>query len=118
MGVSSTRRRSQRIQPFVAPCRYVVDEARATGFLTDISRDGGRVKTDSAPPVEGAEVLIELRVPRQAVALRLPATVRWSRAADQGGHVFGVSFERLGEEERKALDDLVDGFLRRAASIV
>jgi hypothetical protein len=32
--------------------------------------------------------------------------------------VFGVSFEGTSEEEQKALDTLVDGFLRRAASII
>jgi hypothetical protein len=118
MAVPSNRRRSQRIQPFVAPCRYVVSEARHAGFLTDISREGGRVITDVEPPEIGVSIVVELRVPRQALALRLPATVRWARPSDRGGHVFGVSFEGMGEEEQKALDTLVEGFLRRAASII
>jgi hypothetical protein len=32
--------------------------------------------------------------------------------------VFGVSFDGAGASEQKALDSLVEGFLRRAASIV
>ena len=118
MAVPSNRRQSQRIKPFVAPCRYVVGEARCAGFLTDISRVGGRVNTEIEPPELGTAIVVELRVPRQALALRLPATVRWARASDKSGHVFGVSFDGTGEEEQKALDTLVDGFLRRAASII
>ena len=118
MAVPPKQRRAQRIQPFVAPCRYVVGEERVAGFLSNLSRDGGRVNTDAQPPANGVALVIELRVPRQALALRLPATVRWSRAAERGGHVFGVSFDGTAAEEQKALETLVDGFLRRAASII
>ena len=66
----------------------------------------------------GADVTVELRVARQPIALRLPATVRWARPEERGGFVFGVSFDGAGEDEQKALDSLVEGFLRRAASII
>lgn len=118
MAVQENRRRSERIQPFVAPCRYVIGDARVPGFLTDISRHGGRVQTDAAPPAIGASLTVEVRVARQPIALRLPASVRWVRPAERGGFVFGVSFDGAGEDEQKALDTLVEGFLRRAASIV
>jgi hypothetical protein len=118
MVVQQNRRRSERIQPFVAPCRYVVAETRVTGFLTDISRHGGRVHTEVEPPVTGATLTVELRLARQPVALCLPATVRWSRPGERGGFVFGVSFDGVGADEQKALDSLVEGFLRRAASII
>ena len=111
------RRRSERIQPFVAPCRYVVGDARVPGFVTDISRHGGRVHTDSEPPALGVSLTVELRVARQPIALRLPAVVRWARPGERGGFVFGVSFDGAGEDEQKALDALVESFLRRAASI-
>ena len=65
MGVQQNRRRSERIQPFVAPCRYVIGEARVPGFLTDISRHGGRVHTDADPPADGVSLTVELRVSRQ-----------------------------------------------------
>ena len=32
--------------------------------------------------------------------------------------MFGVSFDSVGQEEEQALDALVEGFLRRAASII
>ena len=92
MAVPSNRRRSQRIQPFVAPCRYVVGEARHAGFLTDISREGGRVNADIEPPEIGQTIVVELRVPRQALALRLPATVRWSRASDSRAVILFTKF--------------------------
>jgi hypothetical protein len=118
MAVQPNRRRSQRIQPFVAPCRYVVGESRVSGFVTDISRHGGRVHTEVEPPGVGEALTVELRIARQPVALRLPATARWSRPSERGGFVFGVSFDGVGEDEQKALDALVEGFLRRAASII
>ena len=118
MGVQQNRRLSERIQPFVTPCRYVVGDARFPGFLTDISRHGGRVHTDVQPPAEGAALTVELRLARQPVALVLPATVRWARPGERGGFVFGVSFDGAGADEQKELDALVEGFLRRAASIV
>jgi len=118
MGVPQNRRRSDRIQPFVAPCRYVVGEQRVPAFVTDISRSGGRVHTEAEPPAIGATLVVELRLARQPVALCLPASVRWSRPGERGGFVFGVSFDGAGADEQKALDALVEGFLRRAASIV
>jgi hypothetical protein len=114
----ANRRQVQRIQPYVAPCRYVWGEERVSAFLTDISRGGGRVSAAPEPPKVGTTVTIELRVARQPVALRLPAIVRWSRQAERGGYVFGVSFDGVGREEQEALDALVEGFLRRAASII
>jgi hypothetical protein len=118
MGVQQNRRRAERIQPFVAPCRYVLGEERVPGFLTDISRQGGRIHTEAEPPAVGATLTVELRLARQPIALRLPATVRWSRPRERGGFVFGLSFDGVGADEQKALDGLVEGFLRRAASIV
>lgn len=118
LGDQPNRRQSERILPFVAPCRSAVADERVPGFLTDISRQGGRIHTEVEPPAVGAALSVELRVARQPVALRLPATVRWVRPGERGGFVFGVSFDGAGDDEQKALDSLVEDFLRRAASIV
>ena len=118
MVAPQNRRQSERIQPFVAPCRYVVAEERVAAFLTDISRHGGRVHTEAEPPPVGATLTVELRLARQPVALRLPASVRWAGPGERGGFVFGVRFEGVGPDEQKTLDALVEGFLRRAASII
>jgi hypothetical protein len=117
MAAGEEKRRAQRIQPFVAPCRYVLDERRFPGFLTDLSELGGRVHTDADPPVAGTVLTVEVRLSRQAVPVRIPATVRWARPAPRGGSMFGVSFDGMGPEEQKVVEGVVEEFRRRAASI-
>jgi hypothetical protein len=111
------KRQTQRIQPFVAPCRYVLGDRRLPGFLTDLSERGGRVHTEAEPPAAGAAVTVEARLGRQAVPVRIPATVRWVRPAPRGGSMFGVSFDGIGPDERKVIEGVVEEFRRRAASI-
>jgi hypothetical protein len=115
--VVQEKRRTQRIQPFVAPCRYVVGEQRVPGFLTDISRAGGRVQTDAAPPAVGTRLTVEARLGHKALPVRLAATVRWAGSSPRGGNVFGVSFDGTGPDEQAILDGVVAEFERRAASI-
>jgi hypothetical protein len=112
-----TERQAVRIQPFVAPCRYVVGETRVPGFLTDISTRGCRVQTDADPPAKGTALAIEVRLARKPTHLRIPGTVRWMRTSPRGGFVFGVSFEGIGHDEQHVVDDVVEEFRRRAASI-
>jgi hypothetical protein len=111
------KRHTQRIQPFVAPCRYVLGEERIPGFLTDISERGGRIHTELEPPAIGTTLTVEARLGQKATPLRLPGTVRWARPAPRGGFVFGLSFDGIGPEEQQVLDGVVDEFRRRAASI-
>ncbi len=115
--MAQEKRRTPRIQPFVAPCRYVLGEQRLPGFLTDISRGGGRIHTEAAPPAVGALVTVEARLGHQALPVRLPATVRWVGSSPRGGSVFGVSFDGIGRDEQGILDGVVAEFERRAASI-
>ncbi len=115
--MAHTERKAVRIQPFVAPCRYVVAEARVPGFLTDISTSGCRIQTDAEPPAKGTALSIEVRVAGKPTHLRIPGAVRWARASPRGGFVFGVSFEGIGSDEQRAVDDIVEAFRRRAASI-
>ena len=117
MAAPEEKRQTQRIQPFVAPCRYVLGEERFPGFLTDISEKGGRVHTEVEPPAVGTTLTVEARLGHKATPLRLPATVRWTRPAPRGGFLFGLLFEGVGPEEQRALDAVVDEFRRRAASI-
>lgn len=117
--MSGTREKRQalRIPPFVAPCRYVLDERRVAGFLTDLSSHGARVHTEQEPPPVDARVIVEIRLGRQATHLRLPAAVEWARSSARGGFVFGVSFEGIGPQEQRVIDGVVEEFRRRAASI-
>jgi hypothetical protein len=111
------QRQIQRIQPFVAPCRYVIGDRRLPGFLTDLSERGGRIHTEAEPPAAGTTLTVEARLGRQAVPVRIPATVRWTRPSPRGGFVSGVSFEGIGPDEQKVLEGVVEEFRRRAASI-
>jgi hypothetical protein len=111
------QRQTQRIQPFVAPCRYVFGGRRLPGFLTDLSERGGRIHTDTEPPAPGTVLTVEARLGRKALYVGIPATVRWARPAPRGGFVSGVSFDGIGPDEQKVLDTVVDEFRRRAASI-
>jgi len=117
MAEHSVPRQAQRIQPFVAPCRYVLGDRRVPGFLTDLSVRGGRIHTDDEPPSVGSVLVIEARFSRQATHLRIPAVVRWTRPWPRGGFLFGTSFEGMGPKEQKALEAVVAEFHRRAASI-
>ena len=117
MASAEEKRQTQRIQPFVAPCRYVLGDRRFPGFLTDLSERGGRVHTEAELPAVGALLTVEARLGRQAVPVRIPATVRWTRPAPRGGFVFGVSFDGIGPAEQEVLDGVVEEFRRRAASI-
>jgi hypothetical protein len=112
------KRQNPRIQPFVAACRYVLGEHRIPGFLTDLSRSGARIHSDVEGPEESSTIAVEVRMGRMATHVRLPATVRWSKASDRGGFVFGVSFDGIGSEEQKILDGVIEEFRRRAAQLV
>jgi PilZ domain len=117
MGAQEEKRRTPRIQPFVAPCRYVLGGKRVAGFITDISERGGRIHSDVEPPAVGAALTLEARLGRHATHLRIPATVRWSRPSPRGGFLFGLSFDGIAAETQHALEGVVDEFRRRAASI-
>lgn len=112
------KRQNPRIQPFVAACRYVLEELRTPGFLTDLSRAGARIHADVEGPEKGTAITVEVRMGQMATHVRLPATVRWSQPSDRGGFVFGVSFDGIGPEEQKILDGVIQEFRRRAAQLV
>ncbi len=111
------KRRTERIEPFVAPCRVAKGRTRLAAYLTDLSARGGRVHCDERAPRSGSAVVIEMRVGRQVTHLRLPAAVKWVRPTLRGGEDFGFTFGRLGRAERQALETVIGDFRRRAAEI-
>lgn len=111
------QRQTPRIQPFVVACRFVVGDQRVPAFLTDLSSRGVRVHSDVEPPAAGTALVVEVRLRRQATHVPVPAIVRWVRASDRGGFVFGCSFDAVGPDEQKVVDEAVAEFQRRAASI-
>lgn len=111
------KRQNDRIQPFVAACRYVVGGQRIPGFLTDLSSGGARIHSDVDGPIVGTSVVVEVRMGRQATHVHLPATVRWGKPSARGGFVFGLSFDGIGAGEQRILDGVIEEFRRRAAQL-
>jgi hypothetical protein len=111
-------RREPRIQPFVAACRIVHEGGRLVGYLTDLSPLGCQVTTQVAPPPPGSLVVLEVRFGRTGTHTALPARIIWGRAGSDGGaHTFGLTFESLSDEQRHALERVVEEFRRLAANL-
>lgn len=110
------KRRTPRIQPFVAPCRVIAGESRSTGFLMDLSRRGARVSTELPPPQSETSLVLEVRLGARVARSRLPARVKWVKPAE-AGHVFGVVFEGLSAEVERAIDLVVEDYRKRAAAL-
>jgi hypothetical protein len=111
------QRQTERIQPFVAACRYVVEDQRFPGFLMNLSSTGARIHSDSEGPPVSRSITVEVRMGRQATHVRLPATVRWGQPSSRGGFVFGVSFDGIAGEEQRILEGVIEEFRRRAAQL-
>jgi c-di-GMP-binding flagellar brake protein YcgR len=112
--VPSEKRRTPRIQPYVAPCRVATAERRLRGYLADLSPAGARVSCDGPAPAPGTRVELEVRLGAQLRQFRLPAEVKWIRADAEGRHVFGLTFGDVGADARAALESVVEEFRRRA----
>jgi hypothetical protein len=110
------KRRTPRIQPYVAPCRLATGERRLRGYLADLSPAGARVSCDGPAPAVGATVVLEVRLGREPRHSRLPAEVKWVRADEEvkGRHLFGLTFSGVDDEEQRTLQSAVDEFRRRA----
>jgi PilZ domain-containing protein len=113
------KRRTQRIQPFVAPCRVLEGSRRLVGYLVDLSPQGAQVATQGTLPAVHAQVVLEVRLGRGVFHSRLPAQVLWVRGEGPGPGTksFGLSFGRLSSEERQALEAVVEEFRRKASQL-
>ena len=115
---SSEKRRTLRIQPYVAPCRVVAGGQRFPGYLTDLSTKGARVSCDLDPPPAGVPVVLEVRFGRQVRYSRLPAEVKWTRPpGEDETHTLGLTFEGVTAEEQEVLEAIVREFQRRAEQL-
>ena len=110
------QRQTERIQPFVAPCRVVGETVAISAYLTDLSEAGARISTDETPPALDTAVTLEVRIGRRPSRSRLSARVEWIRP-DEAGVLFGLSFARLPPEQREALQEVVADFRRLAAEL-
>lgn len=109
------KRAAPRIPPFVAPCRVVHGSRRFPGYLTDLSRRGGRVSCEEDPPAVGDQLVLEVRFRRTVAYSRLPCQVRWVRA-QASGHLFGLAFQGAGAD-LETVAAVLEEFQRRAAEL-
>lgn len=112
------KRRTPRIQPFVAPCHVAAGARRMAAYLTELSLEGARVACDAEPPAPEEWVTIEVRLPRQAERSNLPGRVKWAQPAEsRKGHIFGITFEGISAEGRDAVAAVLAEFRRLAAEL-
>ena len=115
---SEEKRRTPRIQPFVAPCYVASGARRMPAYLADLSADGARVACDAPPPALEEWVTIEVRLPRQAERSSLPGRVKWVQPAEnRKGHTFGITFEGMSAEDQAAVATVLAEFRRLAAEL-
>jgi hypothetical protein len=112
------KRRTPRIQPFVAPCHVVAGARRMASYLADLSLQGARIACDAAPPALEEWVTIEVRLPREADRSSLPGRVKWVQEAEnRKGHLFGITFEGMSDEGEAAVARVLAEFRRLAAAL-
>ena len=111
------KRAAQRVQPFVVRCLIVDGGRRLPGYLTDLSASGARVTVEGEAPAAGAQVVVEVRLGREAAATarRLAATVQWARG-EAPAPSFGVTFQ-ITDEERQAIEAVLADVRRKASQI-
>ena len=112
------KRRTPRIQPFVAPCHVAAGARRMAAYLTDLSLEGARIACEAEPPALEEWVTIEVRLPRQAERSSLPGRVKWVQPAEnRKGHAFGITFEGMSAEGQGAVATVLAEFRRLAAEL-
>ena len=112
------KRRTPRIQPFVAPCHVASGTRRMAAYLADLSVDGVRVACDAEPPALEEWVTVEVRLPTQAERSSLPGRVKWVQPAEnRKGHTFGITFEGMSAEDQSAVATVLAEFRRLAAEL-
>lgn len=116
---SEEKRRTPRVQPFVAPCHVVAGDRRMAAYLADLGPEGARLTCDTEPPPALEEwVTVEVRLPRQAERSSLRGRVKWVQPAEgRKGHVFGITFEGMSAEGQAAVAAVLAEFRRLAAEL-
>ena len=113
------KRKTARIQPYVAPCRILDGDRRLPGYVTDLSPRGARVTCEAESPAVGQVVVLEVRFARRQGRPRLSGRVQWRRPLlhPAKGFDFGVTFEGLQAREQEILEAVVREFHRQAEQL-
>jgi hypothetical protein len=112
----SEKRKTPRIQPWVAPCIVVDGARRLPAYFTDLSVRGARLSTDGQPPAAQARVVVEARLGRALSPSRLPGQVKWVKPAEKG-YEFGLTFVGITTELQRTLESVVEDFRRLADAL-
>ena len=83
--VDREKRRTPRIQPFLARCKVIDGEKSFAAYLTDISTRGARVSSNGSLSPGAQTVVIEVRFGRRTAVSRLPARVQWRKPGRKRG---------------------------------
>ena len=118
MSQRSEKRKTPRIQPYVAACRILDGERRLPGYVTDLSSRGARVTCEPEAPAVGQVVVVEVRFARRGRA-RLSGRVQWRRPLlhPSKGFDFGVTFEGLQAGDQELLEAVVRDRQRQAEQL-
>jgi hypothetical protein len=110
------KRKTPRIQPWVAPCVVVDGARRVPAYFTDLSVRGARLSTQGQPPAAHARVVVEARLGHTISSSRLPGQVKWVKPAEKG-HEFGITFVGITSELQRTLESVVQDFRRLADAL-
>jgi hypothetical protein len=115
---TAEKRKTPRIQPFVARCRVEDGTRWVSGYLTELSLKGARISCDDTPPAPGSAVALEVRLGRRLSSCRFPAEIKWVRTAARGPHTLGLTFRGISPEDQRILEAVVEEFRHRADQLV
>jgi hypothetical protein len=111
------KRATPRIQPYVAPCRLILDPRAVSAFLVELSVKGARVSCDEDPPPVGTRLVLEVRLGSRVARSRLRSEVKWVEGKPEGRSDFGLTFVDVSPEDQKVLAAIVEEFKRRASQL-
>jgi hypothetical protein len=113
------KRQASRIQPFVIPCRVVHRSRRVAGHLVDLSVAGARIASEEDLPKAGSAITLEVRFGAAVTHLRLPGQVKWVRKTEPPltGHLAGITFRRMTDRQKLAVEFVLYEFRQRAAAL-
>ena len=116
MAHPADKRKTPRIQPWVAPCIVVDGARRVPAYFTDLSVRGARLSTEGQPPAPHTRVVVEARLGRALAPSRLPGQVKWVKMAEKGFE-FGLTFVGITTDLQRTLESVVEDFRRLADAL-
>lgn len=103
--------------PFIRRCHLQFDGGAASAFLVNINVLGTYVARDELPHL-GDQVRVRFRLPANEREIEVTGVVAWLNPRQQHPvHSlppgFGVSFRELSDDQRRAIEDVVEEYVAR-----